>query len=79
MPFERKEQFGVFDTGEMAAESLRADAGHDVRHAIHGERLSDDVRIGREALLPERVAQNHHGVGGVLKSRPPRQRARRSS
>ena len=45
MPFERKEEFCVLKR-EMARELVRCDAGDDMRHAIQGERLPDDVRIG---------------------------------
>ena len=79
IPSERKKELS-FLIAHVTGKMLRRDADHDMRDAIQRERLSDDVRIGAQLVLPVAVSQNHDGfscqrvIPGRVESGASRQR-----
>ena len=60
MPFERHKQIPACKP-QVTAKLIGRNSHHDMRSAVHRERLADDVGIGTQTLLPEVVAQDDDG------------------
>src|SRR4030095_2073501 len=74
MTFERKKDSDFSVPADVAIESFRSDARHDMRHVVQRERLADDVRIGGEMVLPVPVSQNHGRLGSRAEARAAKKR-----
>jgi hypothetical protein len=53
-------------------ELIGRDTGYDIWNVVQLERFTDDLRIGTQVVLPERVSQNHNGVRLPFESRSTR-------
>ncbi len=60
MPFERNKEVPA-DKPHVTTKLIRRHTHDDMRDAIHRERLADDVGVGAQPVLPERVVQDDDG------------------
>src|SRR5215475_3128474 len=58
--FERNEEIGFLKT-QVALEQFGANAGDSMWETVHGQHLPNNVGIGSQPVLPERMRQNHDG------------------
>ena len=62
MPFERNEEVPACKP-QVATKVIRRNTDHDMRNAVHRERLANDVGVGAQTVLPERVVQDDDRFG----------------
>ena len=74
MTFEGKKDRDFSAHADVAIKSFRSDARHDMRNIVQRERLANDVRIGREMVLPVAVTQNHGRLRGCAEARSAEER-----
>ena len=60
MPFERNKEVPG-SKPYVTTKLIRRNTHHDMRDAIHRERLADDVGVGAQTVLPELVVQDDDG------------------